>query len=327
MLGLVGDNGAGKSTFLKILCGFLRPDSGRIILDGNKVEFRLGPRRSPPRRRSTLPGPCPDTSAHRLPEPLPQPGADIRRVVLLRPDPQDAQVGPSVPRRVDEKVNLPSIDAEVEWLSAVNARRSQWDAATRETVRVLLLDEPLAAMGAKESNFIIDLVHDLAATGEVSIIVIDHNYAHLFELCHRVNVVEDGKVTHDKIVGDTSIEELTELMVSEYRRQVTTGRNQLAGRPSGRADAMLGSPVGRGSQGRTGRRRQPGHGSLGPVSWQGDNEDARQEARPGMRASTGGCACLSAHLPTQGTTSCVLSAASCGMTARRRPHGRMAAWP
>jgi ABC-type sugar transport system ATPase subunit len=132
----------------------------------------------------------------------------------------------------DMKVNLPSVDAEVESLSGGQRQAIAVGRATHQVLKVLLLDEPLAAMGAKESALIIDLVHDLGATGQVSMIVIDHNYAHLFELCHRVNVLQDGKVTHDKVVGDTSIEELTELMVSEYRRQVTTGRNQLAGQPA-----------------------------------------------------------------------------------------------
>ena len=230
VLGLVGDNGAGKSTFLKILCGFLRPDSGRIILDGKEVEFHS----VRDARRQGVEALYQDLAL------IPQLTV-FQNLFLNREQTFGGWFGFVQIRKMrrlarqylDEmKVNLPSIDAEVEWLSGGQRQAIAVGRATRETVRVLLLDEPLAAMGAKESALIIDLVHDLAATGEVSMIVIDHNYAHLFELCHRVNVLQDGKVTHDKIVGDTSIEELTELMVSEYRRQVTTGRNQLAGRPS-----------------------------------------------------------------------------------------------
>jgi ABC-type sugar transport system ATPase subunit len=54
----------------------------------------------------------------------------------------------------------------------------------------------------------------------VSIIVIDHNYAHLFELCDRINVMQGGRITIDQPVNETSLEKLTELMVSSYRREL-----------------------------------------------------------------------------------------------------------
>ena len=61
---------------------------------------------------------------------------------------------------------------------------------------------------------------DLASSGRVSIVVIDHNYAHLFELCDRINVMQGGRIIIDQRVAETSIEDLTELMVSSYRRQL-----------------------------------------------------------------------------------------------------------
>jgi len=51
-------------------------------------------------------------------------------------------------------------------------------------------------------------------------IIIDHNFAHLFELCDRVNVMQDGRITIDQLTRDTSLEQLTELMVSNYRSQL-----------------------------------------------------------------------------------------------------------
>jgi simple sugar transport system ATP-binding protein len=95
----------------------------------------------------------------------------------------------------------------------------------RAAPQILLLDEPLSAMGARESRLIIDLVKDLATSGRVSIVVIDHNYAHLFELCDRINVMQGGRITIDQQVADTSLEELTELMVSSYRREIEAVQN------------------------------------------------------------------------------------------------------
>ena len=117
-------------------------------------------------------------------------------------------------------VHVPSVDAEAERLSGGQRQAVAVARAVRAATKILLLDEPLAAMGARESRLIIDLVKDLAATGRVSIIVIDHNYAHLFELCDRINVMQGGRITTDQRVHETSLEELTELMVSSYRRQL-----------------------------------------------------------------------------------------------------------
>ena len=120
----------------------------------------------------------------------------------------------------DINVNVPSVEAEAEQLSGGQRQAVAVARAVRAAPKILLLDEPLAAMGARESRLIIDLVKDLAASGRVSIIVIDHNYAHLFELCDRINVLQDGRITVDQPVHETSLEKLTELMVSSYRSQL-----------------------------------------------------------------------------------------------------------
>jgi simple sugar transport system ATP-binding protein len=83
--------------------------------------------------------------------------------------------------------------------------------------RILLLDEPLAAMGAKEGALILDLVRDLKARGDVSIIIIAHNYGQILEVCDRINLLQHGSITFDKPTSQTSVQELTELVVAEYR--------------------------------------------------------------------------------------------------------------
>ncbi len=125
----------------------------------------------------------------------------------------------------DIKVNLPSVDADTDQLSGGQRQAVAVARAVRAANRILLLDEPLAAMGARESRLIIDLVKDLAASGRVSIVVIDHNYAHLFELCDRINVMQGGRITIDKQVHETSLEDLTELMISSYRRELEAIRD------------------------------------------------------------------------------------------------------
>jgi ABC-type sugar transport system ATPase subunit len=83
---------------------------------------------------------------------------------------------------------------------------------------IILLDEPLAAMGAKEGALILDLIARLKAEGKVSIIMILHNYIQVFQACDRVSLIQDGVVTFDKPTAETSVDELNEIVVEEYRR-------------------------------------------------------------------------------------------------------------
>ena len=70
-------------------------------------------------------------------------------------------------------------------------------------------------MGVKEGALILDLIRKLRERGEVSMILILHNYAHVFEVCDRVNLLQHGEITLDKPTKDTSVDELTELVVRE----------------------------------------------------------------------------------------------------------------
>jgi simple sugar transport system ATP-binding protein len=219
ILGLVGDNGAGKSTLVKILTGLHVPDRGRIFLDGQQIRLRS----VQDARRHGIETVFQDLALvdeltvyqnlflnreHTVGGPL--------RVLRHKSMRAEAR------RYLDEmKVSIPSVDAPVGKLSGGQRQAIAVARATRrEDIRILILDEPLAAMGAKESSLIINLVRDLARRRSISVIVIDHNYGHLFELCDRVNVIQQGRVTLDKQLSETSLTELTDFMVDSYRRQV-----------------------------------------------------------------------------------------------------------
>jgi simple sugar transport system ATP-binding protein len=223
VLGLVGDNGAGKSTLVKIMCGFHAPDAGELLIDGERVSF----------------GSVEAARSHGI-ETVYQDLALIPQLPVY----QNLFLGHEVTRLGpirfldkremrklarqyldDINVNVPSVDAEAADLSGGQRQAIAVARAVRAARKILLLDEPLAAMGARESRLIINLVKDLASSGRVSIIVIDHNYAHLFELCDRINVMQGGRITIDQQVHETSLEELTELMVSSYRRQLEEVQN------------------------------------------------------------------------------------------------------
>ncbi len=218
VLGLVGDNGAGKSTLVKILSGLYTQDGGELLVGGERVNFNsVGDAR----------GHGIETVYQDLAL-IPQLpvylnlflGHEVTTLGRLRF--LDKRTMRKLARDyLDEiHVRVPSIDAEADRLSGGQRQAIAVARAVRAAPKILLLDEPLSAMGARESRLIIDLVKDLASSGRVSIIVIDHNYAHLFELCDRINVMQGGRITIDQPVHETSLEELTELMISSFRSQL-----------------------------------------------------------------------------------------------------------
>jgi simple sugar transport system ATP-binding protein len=223
VLGLVGDNGAGKSTLVKILSGFYTQDGGDILIEGERVSFSS----VESARSHGIETVYQDLAL------IPQLtvfqnlflGHEITRLGPIR-FLDKGQMRKLARQYLDDiNVNVPSVDAEAEQLSGGQRQAIAVARSVRAATKILLLDEPLSAMGARESRLIIDLVKDLAASGRVSIIVIDHNYAHLFELCDRLNVIDGGRITLDQQVHETSIEQLTELMVSAYRRQIEAVQN------------------------------------------------------------------------------------------------------
>lgn len=213
VLGLIGDNGAGKSTLLKILCGFQRPDSGRIILDGSEVALK-----SVDHARSL--------------------GIDVvyqdlalvnqlsvyHNMFLNRERVRWPLLSNRTMRRLAQEyldemgVQIPSIDADVAQLSGGQRQAIAVARSVFTEARILLLDEPLAAMGAKEAALILDLVRDIRAKRNVSIVIVAHNYGQVLEICDRVNLLQHGEITLDKLARETSVQELNDIVVAEYRR-------------------------------------------------------------------------------------------------------------
>jgi ABC-type sugar transport system ATPase subunit len=115
-------------------------------------------------------------------------------------------------------INIPSIDVPVARLSGGQRQAIAVARTVSSDADVILLDEPLAAMGAKEGALILDLIARLKQEGNVSIVMILHNYAHVFAACDRVSLIQDGVISLDKPTSETSIEELNEIVVEEYRR-------------------------------------------------------------------------------------------------------------
>jgi simple sugar transport system ATP-binding protein len=229
VLGLLGDNGAGKSTLIKILSGFYKPDSGTMWLKGE-----------PYAPRSVL-----DARAHGI-DTVYQDLALIdqlsvylnlflRRELVTKPVPFLARRRMrKAAREALEKtgINIPRLDVPVARLSGGQRQAIAVARTISSDADVILLDEPLAAMGAKEGALILDLIARLKAEGRVSIVMILHNYVHVFQACDRVSLIQDGVIALDKPTADTSVEELNEIVVEQYRRARLAAQAEEAAAPA-----------------------------------------------------------------------------------------------
>ena len=215
VLGLIGDNGAGKSTLIKIITGYHRPDEGSLYIDGKQSQLK-----SVSQARSLgIQTVFQDLALvnelsvfHNM---------FLNSEVTLRPLPflNNSVMKQRTRAYLDDMgVRIPSIDTEVAQLSGGQRQAIAVARSVYSDAKILLLDEPLAAMGAKEGAMILDLIHRMKEKREVSMILIAHNYAHVFEVCDRVNLLQHGRIAFDKPTKESSVEEITELVVAEYRK-------------------------------------------------------------------------------------------------------------
>ena len=212
VVGLVGDNGAGKSTLMKVLSGVYLPDEGEIFFEGKKVSFS-----SPADSRNL--------------------GIEMIYQDLALCDNMDVAanifLGKEITRKflgvlelVDERkmrkeasqtletlhIKLGSPRVSVEDLSGGQrkavaiARSIYWNA------KVILMDEPTAALGVMEVNRVIELVRQLKKRG-ISVVFISHNLQEIFRAVDRVVVLRRGEKAGDKLIQDTSIDEVIKMMV------------------------------------------------------------------------------------------------------------------
>jgi simple sugar transport system ATP-binding protein len=215
VLGLLGDNGAGKSTLIKIICGFQKQDSGAMWLKGQPYE----PRSVEQARLLGVDVVYQDLAL--IDELSVYQNMFLNREVRYSPLPfvDSRRMKREARKALDDiGINLPRLDVPVARLSGGQRQSIAVARGVYSDADVLLLDEPLAAMGAKEGAMILDLIARLKAEGKLSIIMILHNYVHVLESCDRVNMIVDGVIALDKPTAESSVDELTAIVVDEYRR-------------------------------------------------------------------------------------------------------------
>ena len=204
---LLGENGAGKSTFVKIITGLYTPDSGRILRDGEEVEFanvRVANRAGVVALYQEL-SVIPSISVAEnimLGEQTPSRAGLVQWKSLRRR--AQAQLD-----RLHQKIPLGKLAGE---LSPVQQTMVAFARALATDARVLILDEPTASLTDTEITELFAVLRSLRDHG-VAIVYVSHRLEEVFELCDRLTIMRNGETIITKDVADSNIDEVISTMV------------------------------------------------------------------------------------------------------------------
>ncbi len=194
VLAVIGDNGAGKSTLIKALTGAVIPDSGQVFLDGAAVNFR-----NPQDARNAGIETVYQTLAV-------APALDISANMFLGRERRRPGVLGSVFRMMDKKgmkedagkamanlgiATVQNMSQAVETLSGGQRQAVAVARAATFATKFVVLDEPTAALGVKETSQVLNLIHQIKAKG-MPVILISHNMPNVFEVADRIHIARLG---------------------------------------------------------------------------------------------------------------------------------------
>ncbi|MGV1791211.1 ATP-binding cassette domain-containing protein [Rhizobium lusitanum] len=213
VLALVGDNGAGKSTLIKILSGFHQPDTGKILSNGEETRF-ASPRDARARGIETV---YQDLALIG--------DLSIYHNMFLGREQRKRFLGLNL---LDNKkmrtlsrtyldtlgIHIPDVNNTVDLLSGGQRQCVAVARSIYSSPSILILDEPLAALGVRESAHVLGLIQNLRRQREVSVIMIVHNYNQIFEVCDRINFLHAGEIVLDASTSETTEEELIRVVKS-----------------------------------------------------------------------------------------------------------------
>ncbi|WP_372992926.1 ATP-binding cassette domain-containing protein [Sulfitobacter sp.] len=208
VVGLLGHNGAGKSTLIKILAGAYQMDEGEIWIEGNKVNIQ-SPRDARRHNIETI------YQTLALADNLDAPsnlflGRELtNRFGLVDDAKMEAET-----RKIMARLN-PNFKKISEPVSALSGGQRQSVAIARAVyfnAKILIMDEPTAALGVHESKMVADLIKELKAQG-LGIFLISHDTREMLDLCDRVSVMKNGTMIGTEKVGDVTEDDILSMII------------------------------------------------------------------------------------------------------------------
>lgn len=218
VLGVVGDNGAGKSTLMKVLSGAYRPDAGTILWEGRPIRFQ-----SPQDARNL--------GIEMVYQDLALAGnMTIAENIFLGREPVRHYLGGLIKLTDPEamatgarelldrlRIHVKSVHQRVETLSGGQRQAVAIGRATAFDARVVIMDEPTAALAIKEVNKVLDIIKGLKEHG-VSVILISHRMQDIFYVCDRVMALYRGTVWAEAPIAEVDMDEVVGWIVGAGER-------------------------------------------------------------------------------------------------------------
>jgi D-xylose transport system ATP-binding protein len=213
VVALLGDNGAGKSTLVKIIAGTIQPDSGRLLFEGLPVAIdspatakRLGIETV---YQDLSICPNMDVVANFFM------GRELYRNILGLKVLRERAMREETERTLrDIGTQIPSVFTTMEHLSGGQRQAVELCRFVHWGGKLVLLDEPFAALGVRQTHRGLELIEQVRARG-VSVVVITHNMLHAFQVADRIIVLRQGRVAGVRRVEDTSTDEIVTLITGE----------------------------------------------------------------------------------------------------------------
>lgn len=234
VLAVIGDNGAGKTSLIKALTGALQPDTGEIRLDGEPVRLRdpLDARRHGIETvyQDLAIAASLDIATNMFL------GRELRKPGLLgkvfRMLDKKRMREESARHMAELKIGLRSLTQPVESLSGGQRQGVAVARAVAWATRVVVMDEPTAALGVKESGQVLDLIRQVRDRG-TPVVLISHNMPHVFEIADRVHVQRLGRRVAELSPREHSMAEVVAIMTGAI--QVSDGKSVVADQEAAKA--------------------------------------------------------------------------------------------
>ena len=213
VVALLGDNGAGKSTLIKVISGTYVPDGGEMFLAGEKVAF-------------ATPKDALDAGIQTVFQDLALcDNLDVVANLFLGHELRKSLFpglsyfdNASMRRRATDllkelAVHLPSVDSKVKDLSGGQRQSVAIAKAVNANCRIIVMDEPTAALGVAQTRKVLDLVRELRGRG-IAVVYITHNMDDVMDVCDRCVVMKNGRKIGEVATSDVSREELANMIIT-----------------------------------------------------------------------------------------------------------------
>ncbi|MBN1858076.1 sugar ABC transporter ATP-binding protein [Candidatus Bipolaricaulota bacterium] len=210
ILALVGDNGAGKSTLIKVLAGAVAKDSGEIYVDGKKVEID-SPLAAKQLGIEVVYQDLALINYLNVAQNLFLGRELHKRVGFLRVLDHRVMEQQAKEKLSDLGVRVKSVKA---WVAKLSGGQRQSIAVARAASfgrKIVILDEPTAALGVRESQHVLQIVRELKTKG-ASVIIITHNMEHAFSVADRFMVIRLGQVVGVRKRSETDIDDIVKMI-------------------------------------------------------------------------------------------------------------------